>query len=274
MRSKIREYLREDIGSGDITSELLVPRDLMAKGKVTAKEACVLAGVEEACAVFDELGAKAVPERQDGKNVKAGDVVLLVSGPARALLSGERLALNFIMRMSGIATATRDLTDKCREVNPRVRVAATRKTVPGFRMFEKKAVVLGGGDPHRFCLDDAILIKNNHIRVAGGVAEALRRAKGTSFTKKVEIEVENEDDAFVALESGADIIMLDNFPPARAKRLYRALKKARPDIAVEVSGGITPGNIRRYADSADIISVGWVTHSVRSADFSMTIEKD
>lgn len=273
MRSKIREYLSEDIGSGDITSELVVPARQMARGRIVAKETCVLAGAAEAVEVFNELGAKAVMKREDGSYVKKGDVVVTVSGPARSLLAGERLALNFIMRMSGIATVTRGLAEMCKGVNPEVRVAATRKTVPGFREFEKRAVALGGGDPHRFGLDDAILIKDNHIRLAGGVREALKRARKSSFTKKTEIEVENEDDAFAALEAGADIVMLDNFSPAEARKLYRALKKKRPDIVVEVSGGITPANIRAYADAADIISVGWITHSVRSADFSMTIEK-
>lgn len=273
MRSRIRDFLREDMGSGDITSELLVPADKRAEGRIVAKERCVLAGVEEAAAVFDELGAKATVKRKDGSFVKDGDVVLVVSGPARALLAGERLALNFIMRMSGIATATKGLAEMCRGINPEVRVAATRKTVPGFREFEKRAVALGGGDPHRFGLDDAILIKDNHIRLAGGVKEALKRARKSSFTKKVEIEVESEEDAFEAIKAGADIVMLDNFSPAEAKRLYKALKKKRPDIVVEVSGGITPANIRNYAAAADIISVGWITHSVRSADFSMEIEK-
>ncbi len=273
MRSKIREYLREDIGSGDITSELVVPARQKAKGRIVAKETCVLAGAAEAVHVFEELGAKAVRKREDGSYVKKGDVVVSVSGTARSLLAGERLALNIVMRMSGIATATRGLAEMCRDVNPDVRVAATRKTVPGFREFDKRAVVLGGGDPHRFCLDDAILIKNNHISLAGGVEEALKRARKSSFTKKIEIEVEDDAGAFAALEAGADIIMLDNFRPAEARKLYRALKKKRPGVVVEVSGGITPANIRGYADAADVISVGWITHSVRSADFSMEIEK-
>lgn len=273
MRPKMHDFLVEDIGSGDVTSELLIPADRRARGSIGAKQRCILAGVAEACEVFEGLGAKPVVKRRDGSTVKKGDVVITVTGPARALLSGERLALNFIMRMSGIATATRDLVDRCRKANPDVRVAATRKTVPGFREFEKRAVVLGGGDPHRFGLDDAILIKDNHIRLAGGVAEALRRAKASSFTKKVEIEVESEEDAFVALEGGADIVMLDNFAPREARRLYGELKARRPDVVVEVSGGITPENIEAYARAADVISVGWITHSVRAADFSMTVER-
>ena len=273
MKSKLQEYLREDIGSGDITTELLVPPEQKGTARIVAKERCVLAGVLEASEVFMELGAKAVVKRKDGTVAKPGDVVLTVSGSARSLLTGERLALNFLMRMSGIATVTNHLLVKCRKINPGVRIAATRKTTPGFREFEKRAVSLGGGDPHRFGLDDAILIKDNHINVAGGVAEALRRAKGSSFTKKVEIEVETRKDAFVALDAGADIIMLDNFGPDDARALYGELKKRRPEVIVEASGGIRPDNIEEYADAADVISLGWLTHSVRSIDFSMSVDR-
>jgi nicotinate-nucleotide pyrophosphorylase (carboxylating) len=273
MKSKLGEYLREDIGSGDITTELLVPPEQKGTARIVAKERCVLAGVLEASEVFTELGAKAVVKRKDGSVAKPGDVVLTVSGPARSLLTGERLALNFLMRMSGIATVTNHLLVRCRKINPGVRIAATRKTTPGFREFEKRAVSLGGGDPHRFGLDDAILIKDNHINVAGGVAEALRRAKGSSFTKKVEIEVETRKDAFAALDAGADIVMLDNFGPDDARALYGELKKRRPEVIVEVSGGIRPENIEKYAEAADVISLGWLTHSVRSIDFSMSMDR-
>jgi len=273
MKSKLGEYLREDIGSGDITTELLVPPEQKGTARIVAKERCVLAGVLEASEVFKELGAKAVVKRKDGTVAKPGDIVLTVSGPARSLLTGERLALNFLMRMSGIATVTNHLLVRCRKINPGVRIAATRKTTPGFREFEKRAVSLGGGDPHRFGLDDAILIKDNHIMVAGGVKEALKRAKGSSFTKKVEIEVETRKDAFAALDAGADIVMLDNFGPDDARALYGELKKRRPEVIVEVSGGIRPDNIEMYADAADVISLGWLTHSVRSIDFSMSMDR-
>lgn len=272
MRSKIPEFLKEDIGPGDITSELVVPPEQMARGRIVCKVPCVVAGLAEAAEVFYELGAKAVMKKSDGAKVRKGDIVLEVTGRARSLLAGERLALNIIMRMSGIATLTNSLVKKCRRINPKVRVAATRKTTPGFREYEKRAVMLGGGDPHRMGLYDAILIKNNHIKLAGGVEEALTRAKAACFTKKVEIEVENAQQARAALEHGADIIMLDNFKPADAKRLAKELKKARPGVLVEVSGGIRPDNIERYASAADIISLGWLTHSVKSMDFSMSIE--
>jgi len=232
----------------------------------------VLAGVNEASEIFKELGAKAVVRKKDGSRVKKGDVVLEVRGTARALLAGERLALNIIMRMSGIATLTDSLVRKCRKVNPEVKVAATRKTTPGFREFEKRAVILGGGWPHRMGLYDAILIKNNHIKIAGGVKEALARARKKNCGRKIEIEVENPEQAHIALENGADIIMLDNFRPAKAMKLAMELKKKRPSVLIELSGGIRPDNIGKYAPAADIISLGWLTHSVRSIDFSMKIE--
>jgi len=273
MKSKLQEFLREDIGSGDITSELVIPPNAKAKGRILCKEQCVLAGVAEAKAVFEELGASVSMSKEDGSEVRKGEVVLEVEGPARGILAGERLALNFVMRMSGIATLTHNLVARCKRINPKIRVAATRKTTPGFREFEKKAVLLGGGDPHRAGLYDAVLIKDNHIRIAGGVKEALRRAKGGSFTKKIEIEVENEKDARTAAENGADIIMLDNFKPDDAKKLSAELKKINPDVLIEVSGGIRPENVEQYAAGADIISLGWLTHSVKSVDFSMEIEK-
>jgi nicotinate-nucleotide pyrophosphorylase (carboxylating) len=273
MRIKIREFLREDLGSGDITSELVVPADEMAKGRITCKADCVLAGLAEAADLFKELGAEIVRSSSDGKAAKKGDIVMEVSGSARQLLAGERLALNLIMRMSGIATLTRRLVDEVHSVNPGVRIAATRKTTPGFREFEKKAVLLGGGDPHRYGLFDAILVKDNHIRIAGGVVEALKRAKKGSFTKKVEVEAETREDAILAADNGADIILIDNFPPKEFVALAADLKKRRPGIMIEASGGITPETVREYAKGADVISLGWLTHSVRSIDFSMDIRR-
>jgi len=273
MRARIIEYLKEDVGSGDITSELVILQDQMARGKIICKEDCVVAGLEEAAIVFEELGAKTVRTAKDGSDARNGAVVLEVVGPARAVLAGERLALNFIMRMSGIATLVSGLMKKAREVNPGVRVAATRKTTPGFRVFEKKAVMLGGGDPHRSGLYDAVLIKDNHIRIAGGIGEALRRARKGSFTKKIEIEVETPEDARVAVQEGADIVMLDNFGPEKVKSVAAELRGINPEVLIEASGGIRPEDVHRYAEGADIISLGWLTHSVRSIDFSMDVEQ-
>ncbi len=273
MRTKIREFLREDLGSGDITSELVIPVDEKAKGRIVCKADCVLAGLAEAAELFKELGAEVLRSSADGKSAKKGDIVMEVGGSARQLLAGERLALNLIMRMSGIATATHKLVQEAKSINPNVRIAATRKTTPGFREFEKKAVLLGGGDPHRYGLFDAILVKDNHIRIAGGVVEALKRAKKGSFTKKIEIEAETREDALLAADNGADIILLDNFAPKDFVTLSAELKKRQPEVLIEASGGITPETVKEYAKGADIISLGWLTHSVKSIDFSMDIRK-
>jgi len=240
MRSKYHEYLAEDIGPGDITSKLVIPALLKANGRIVCKEPCVLAGAEEARAVFEELGLRVRLRKKDGAELVKGDTVLEVSGPARAMLAGERLALNFIMRMSGIATLANSLVEECRRINPKVKVSATRKTTPGFRAFEKKAVLIGGGNPHRMGLYDAVLIKNNHIRLVGGIEKALTRARKTGFTKKLEVEVETPKQAFKALAGGADIIMLDNFKPAEAKRVAKEIKRRKPRVLIEVSGGIRP----------------------------------
>jgi nicotinate-nucleotide pyrophosphorylase (carboxylating) len=163
------------------------------------------------------------------------------------------------------------LVDKCQEVNPNIRIACTRKTTPGFRYYEKKAVVIGGGDSHRYRLDDEILIKDNHIKLVGGVKNALRRMKKVGFTKKIEIEVETEKDALVAAKEGANIIMLDNMKPQDVKKAAGNIRKRNKDIIIEVSGNITPDNILDYAPYPDVISLGWLTHSYRSKNFSMEI---
>ena len=274
MKSKYDRFLEEDIGRGDVTSELVVPATAKAVGSIVCKEACVLAGVNEASEIFKELGARATIKKKDGSRVKRGTVVLEVRGTARSLLAGERLALNIIMRMSGIATLTESLVRKCMKINPKLKVAATRKTTPGFREYEKRAVALGGGWPHRMGLYDAILIKNNHIKIAGGVKEALERARRRGRGRKIEIEVESADQAHVALRYGADIVMLDNFKPGDAVKLAKELKKKRPGVLIELSGGIRPDNITEYALAGDIISLGWLTHSVRSIDFSMKLEPE
>src|SRR4030065_1980505 len=273
MRSRIQEFLREDVGSGDNTSELVIRDNVRARGRIVCRENCILAGADEASVVFKELGAKAVLVGRDGDPVKKGEVVLEVVGTARSILAGERLALNFVLRMSGIATLTRKLVDRCSNINPNIRVAATRNTAPGFREFEKKAVRLGGGDPHRAGLFDAVLIKDNHIKISGGIEEALKRARRGSFTKKIEIEAETPEDAKTAVAAGADIVLLDNFEPQELALLSTERKGINPNALIEASGGIRPDNIEKYAAGADIISLGWLTHSVRSLDFLKELER-
>jgi nicotinate-nucleotide pyrophosphorylase (carboxylating) len=263
-------YLKEDLGGGDVTSESVLDGET-AVAQVLCKRDCVLAGVREAEFLFDHMGLTIDVHHQDGERVVAGDVVITVRGDAASIFAVERLVLNLLMRMSGIATLTSELSEKCRAINPDVRIAATRKTTPGFRMFEKRAVMLGGGDPHRMALDDAVIIKDNHIATVGSLAETLKRAQRVSFSKKIEVEAGTLEQAEEAAHGECDIIMLDNMTPEQAERAAAAARAIAPDVTIEVSGGITPETAERYAAFADVISLGWLTHSVRSVDFSLNV---
>lgn len=269
----VANYLAEDIETVDITSEILLSEE-KGKAVIIAKRDCVIAGLEEAMEIFNYLGLDLSSETIDGGKASKGDVIITIQGRAKDILAGERLALNFLSRMSGIATETRRLVDRCKKINPDVQIAATRKTTPGFREFEKKAVVLGGGHPHRMGLSDAFLIKDNHLKLVPSIKEAVLKAKESEYAKqgrKVEIEVDSQEDAILAVEAGADIVMLDNMDPKMAEEAYIAIKKMRKDVIVEISGGITPENIEEFANHADMISLGYLTHSVKAMDFSLEI---
>ncbi len=266
-------FIYEDIESADITSEALLT-DEIAKGQIFAKEDCVVSGLSEAKEIFSHFGLNVNSDFLDGNRVSKGEIILTVEGRAKDILAGERLALNFLARMSGIATETRKLVDICSKINPNVKVAATRKTTPGFRVFEKKAVKLGGGFPHRMRLDDAFLIKDNHLKLVPSLEEALNRAKNSTYAQEgkiIEIEVENLDDALIAARGKADIIMLDNMTPEDTEVAYKQIKEVNESILIEISGGITPENIAKYAAFADRISLGYLTHSVSACDFSLQI---
>lgn len=268
-------FIKEDIENADVTSEALLSEE-KAKGQIIAKQDCIVAGIEEAMEIFNYFNLSVNSEFSDGDSILKHNVVLTVNGRAKNILAGERLALNFLGRMSGIATETKRLVKKCRKINPNVKIAATRKTTPGFRVFEKKAVKLGGGYPHRMRLDDAFLIKDNHLKLVSGVEEAIRRAKVSEAArhgKMIEIEVENKEDAKKAVLAGADIIMLDNMSHDDAKSTFLLIKEMNPEITVEISGGITPENIEKYAKYADMISLGYLTHSIKAMDFSLEILK-
>jgi nicotinate-nucleotide pyrophosphorylase (carboxylating) len=269
----VASFLAEDIKNSDITSEMLLSEE-KARAIIIGKQDCVIAGLEEAIEIFSYLGLDIKTDTGDGIKAFKGDIILTIEGRAKDILAGERLALNFLGRMSGIATETRKLVDKCRKINPEVKIAATRKTTPGFREFEKKAVVLGGGEPHRYRLDDAFLIKDNHLKLLPSIEEAVLRAKKSEYAqkgKKVEIEVESLEDAVKAVKAGADIVMLDNMGSKDAKEAYIKIKGANRDVIVEISGGVTPDNIEEYAEHADMISLGYLTHSIKAVDFSLEI---
>ncbi|WP_342676509.1 carboxylating nicotinate-nucleotide diphosphorylase [Methanofollis sp. UBA420] len=269
-------FLEEDTPFGDITCDAVIPADLTASAVIRAKEACVIAGLEEAAFLFSHLGAGVVTPVRDGERVAAGTVVMEIRGPARAVLVAERTALNIMGRMSGIATAAREAVDAVRAVNPAVRVASTRKTCPGLRTLDKKAAVLGGAASHRFSLSDMVMIKDNHLALVD-LEEAVRRAKTHSPYHKVEVEVESAEDAVRVAEYGADIVLLDNMTPEGVREAVAALMAAglRERVVVEISGGITRTTLPLYAGAgADIISMGALTHSVRNVDVSLDVVPD
>jgi nicotinate-nucleotide pyrophosphorylase (carboxylating) len=275
LEEKLQRILTEDVGQGDVTTALIVPADTIAEAEVVAKEAGVIAGIEEAEILSKSLGLKVKASVADGERVEPKAVLMRILGDARTLLSIERTLLNIVSRMSGIATITRELTEKIRDAGYKARVACTRKVAPGLLYFDKKAVFIGGGDTHRLHLDDMILIKDNHVAVAGSIDDAVKKAKkGTSFTKKIEVEVSKPDDVLDAAEAGADIIMLDNFPPKQIVRAVDLLKKSRffGKVLLEASGGITAENILKFASTGvDTISLGEITDSVKALDLSLEV---
>jgi len=275
LHERLMDFLREDIGMGDVTTEAIVPAEAEVQAQIIVKEPAVIAGLYEASILFEMVGVSFQARVEDGAEVAAGTVIAEIKGRARAILSAERTALNILMRMSGIVTLTRRFVKMIREAGLNVKVAATRKTAPGLRFFDKKAVLIGGGDPHRFRLDDAFLIKDNHIRIAGDVKEAIRRARlAASFSKKIEVEVQTIEEALEAAKSGADIIMLDNMTVEEAEQTITALEAEgfRDKVAIEISGGITETNLLEYARlKPDVISLGFLTHSVKAVDISLEV---
>ncbi|HVL87604.1 MAG TPA: carboxylating nicotinate-nucleotide diphosphorylase [Candidatus Thermoplasmatota archaeon] len=270
MADALRRFLDEDLGQGDLTSQAVV-RGESAKAVVFPREACVLAGGEEAAAVFAHLGLKVARPVADGDRVPPRATVLAIEGDAAAILSGERVALNLLMRLSGIATATRLVVERCRTTNPKIEVAATRKTTPGLRELEKKAVVLGGGHPHRMRLDDAILVKENHIEVAGSVEEAVRRVRERFPDRPFQVEARSREEALAAVSAGARALLLDNFDPTALAAVAKEIRARHPDVFLEASGGVDPDEAQRYARHVDRVSLGRLTHSVTAIDFALDL---
>lgn len=281
MEHKIRHLLEiffeEDYGRGDATAEALVPADVTAEGVIVAKEDGVLAGLEEVLAFMQHEGLKVEQKVKDGQRVSYGIVVAKVHGNARKMFALERVCLNLLSHLSGVATITARSAAIAEKAKKGVKIAATRKTTPGLRILEKKAVELGGGDPHRLDLQDMVLIKNNHIALVGSVKKAVSLAKkGVSFSKKIEIEVSRIEDAVEAAKAGADVIMLDNMRPAEIRNAVSQLKMKglRERVLIEASGGVNLENLAEYAKAgADVISMGMLTHSAKGIDFSMRISK-
>ena len=269
--SMVSVALQEDLGYGDITSQAVVGPNIKARGEFVAKQDFVLAGWPVVVRTFHHVSERITVEGvcRDGDAVAQGCVFGNVSGPAARLLSGERVALNFLQRLSGIATLTQQFVEAVSGTG--TTILDTRKTTPGLRALEKYAVRTGGGRNHRFGLSDGVLIKENHITAAGGVAEAIRKARTTiDHLKKIEIEVTTFEELNQALDAGADAILLDNMTPSQVKD---AVQRTGGRVPLEVSGGVHLGNVREYAmTGVNFISVGALTHSFKSADISLELK--
>lgn len=274
IHSAVSVALGEDIGRGDITSRATVRPGLKARGQFLARQDFILAGLEVAEAVFASLDYQLQIEAAaaDGDEVNAGKVFGRVSGEAQTLLTAERVALNFLQRLSGVATITRRYAEAV--LGTKAKIVDTRKTTPGLRMLEKYAVIVGGGYNHRLGLDDGVLIKDNHIALAGGVSEAVRRAReATGHLHKIEVEAATLDQVREALSAGADVIMLDNMTPEQVRQAVDMVKAKDTRILTEASGGITLANVRAYAEAgADLISIGALTHSAPAVDINFKIK--
>lgn len=265
----VARALREDFGdAGDITTNATIPADAKSKAVIAARKPGVIAGIDAALAAFRLVDPQTVVtvENGDGAHVKKGDVILKIEGAARAILSAERIALNFMCHLSGIATATAELVREAEGTN--CKIVCTRKTTPGLRAFEKHAVRCGGGHNHRFGLYDAVMIKDNHIVASGGIGKALSAARDAiGHMTKIEIEVDRLDQLEEALSNGANVVLLDNMSPDELKK---AVEINRGRAALEASGNVTAKSVRAIAATGvDVISSGWITHSAPNLDLGL-----
>jgi nicotinate-nucleotide pyrophosphorylase (carboxylating) len=267
----VRRALAEDVGTGDVTTTVLVPAGTRATARLIAKSECVVAGLDVARAVFTEIDPSVVltARAADGQRCRPGDTIAELAGPSRALLTGERTALNFLQHLSGIATLTRRFVDA---TGGRLTILDTRKTIPTLRALAKYAVRCGGGTNHRMGLYDAVLIKDNHIRVAGGIGEAVRRVRAEGVALPIEVETQSLADVDAAIAAAPDIIMLDNLTDAEMRE---AVARIAGRANVEISGGVTLDRIPALAAiGADTVSVGALTHSAPAADISLEMPVD
>jgi len=272
VRDAIARFVQEDVGRGDVTTSAVVPVDARGTARIEARVDFVIAGLEVAASCFEYVGPGTVgwtPLLPDGNRALAGDVLARLEGSLHTILTGERTALNLLGRLSGVATMTRSFVDAIQGTP--ARIVDTRKTTPGLRLLEKYAVRVGGGHNHRFGLDDGILIKDNHVRAAGGVGEAVTRARNAApHGLVVEVEVTDLSELEEALAAGADAVLLDNMTPEMVRE---AVTRAGGKALLEASGGVTLDNVRAYAEAGvDLISVGALTHSAPTADVSLEVE--
>lgn len=269
-RKALDNFLDEDVGKGDITSNLLPRKKITAS--IISRQEGIVAGVQYVKYIFVSRGCKVKILKKDGLKIKPNQKIMIISGFAHTILPCERTALNLLSRMSGIATQTNHLVNKIRKTNPKVKLYSTRKTAPGLRLFDKDAVEIGGGNRHRMSLDQMIMIKDNHLAVSDSVWELVQKAR--KKYRIVEVEVEGLNDAILAAKAGASIIMLDNRSPNEISKIINILKKLhlRDKIRIEASGGIDDTNIQSYARTGvDMISVGKITSSAPGLDLSLEV---
>lgn len=270
LREIIKQAIREDIGMGDLTSGSIFKPEHLSKGTFTAKADGVISGLESLALAYNFLGegVNVTLFKKDGASVTKKEIIAEVEGPTQILLSAERIILNLVQHLSGISTSTAELIRLLDDST--ISIADTRKTLPGLRSLQKYAVTCGGGRNHRFRLDDGVMIKDNHIKAAGSITQAVEIVRQRiGHMVKIEVETENKAQVLEAIDVKVDVIMLDNRSPAEVKELVELI----PDsITVEVSGGITPDIISGYKGcGADIISLGWLTHSVKALDISFNL---
>lgn len=266
----VQRALEEDVGAGDLTTAATVPESARARGVLLAKQPLVVSGIDVAGLAFRTVDERLALDAAvgEGERISARTVLGTVTGPARGMLTGERVALNFLQRLCGVATVTRAFVDAVAGTKARIR--DTRKTTPLLRGLQKRAVKAGGGVPHRAGLDTGVLIKDNHVRLAGGIEDATRRARAAAGGVLVEVEVERTDQIEDALRAGAQMLLLDNFTPENVREAVRLIDGRVP---VEVSGGVTLTTVRAYAEAGgDYIAIGALTHSAPACDISLEIE--
>ena len=270
VEKKLAAFLSEDIGHGDLTSSTIFPKDYTGTAKVISKDSGVLSGANLITHVYQLISedVKVTLHKHDKDLINSGDVLATISGPVRFILTGERVMLNLIQRMSGIATQTNEAIKALN--NPAIRICDTRKTTPGFRLFEKYAVTCGGGFNHRYGLYDGVMIKDNHIAFAGSIIQAVEKIKLTAgHMVPIEVETESEEQVKEAVNAKANIIMFDNQTP---KKIHELSKLVPAHITTEASGGITLENLHQYSTCpVHYISLGFLTHSVHSLDISLII---
>lgn len=266
----LKSFLAEDIKTGDITSKLLPRKKIIAT--IISREKCIVAGVEYAKEIFQSKNCRVTINRKDGQSVIPNQKIMTISGDVYHILSCERTALNLMSRMSGIATQTNIYAKKIHSINPKVGLYSTRKTAPGLRIFDKDAIVIGGGNRHRMSLDQMVMIKDNHIESSKSLLGLIKRAKQKH--RRIEVEVENLEDTIMAAKEGVDIIMLDNMIPSQIRKTIKKLEQLnlRKKVRIEASGGINYSNITHYARSGvDMISIGRLTSSVSGIDLSLEV---